>query len=104
MQIAGSACKICERNIVLALDGKFCLHCSAVVHRACDPRAKCHVCGQAFQGYERPSVDPIREAIVPRALRGGRNASTAVALLCAGVAGIIVILCYVLMEAWSLGH
>src|SRR5881396_2697693 len=99
MQIAGSTCNVCDRKVVLSLDGKFCPHCGIVVHRACEAETNCRVCGRAFREDEHPSVDPAREAVLPRALRE-RNTGVGVALLIAGVAGLVVILCYVFMELW----
>jgi predicted nucleic acid-binding Zn ribbon protein len=103
MEIAGRTCSICERKIVLSLDGKFCPHCGVIVHRACETQTKCHVCGQAFQENERPGIDPIWEAVLPRALRD-KNTSIGVALICAVVGSLVVIFYYVFMELLSRGH
>ena len=71
MQIAGSVCSICKRNVVLAAEGKFCPSCGIVVHRDCEPGDACVVCAGPFQEHERPSIDPTQDAILPRALRAG---------------------------------
>jgi len=81
MQIAGRRCRICERNIILASEGKFCAHCAAVVHLAREPRATCEVCGQPFHDFQKPKPDPISEAILPRALRPAKDGGPMVAAL-----------------------
>ena len=105
MQIAGSTCKICERKIVLGLDGKFCPDCGVVVHRACEPQTKCHVCGQEFHDCERPGIDPTREAVLPRGLRSSLSAGPPMAMLLAFVVVLLVIvLYYALIDVLSHGH
>jgi hypothetical protein len=91
MQIAGSTCEICHRTLVLSSEGKFCSRCRIIVHRACESQTECHVCGQPFQDFEPSVIDPIEEAVIPRGLRDV-NTGMGVALLVAGVAGLIVIL------------
>ena len=94
MQIAGNTCRVCERNIVLSSEGKFCCQCRTHVHITCDPRLKCDVCNQSFQQYERPANDPLGDAVTPRALRQGDPGLTAVALVCLGFALLIIIVCF----------
>jgi hypothetical protein len=81
MQIAGSKCKVCKRNIVLSNEGKCCVRCGIVVHSACEPQARCAVCDEPYQAYERPGVDPLNEAILPRALRLARSGGPTLAIV-----------------------
>src|SRR5512138_984713 len=71
MQIAGTQCSVCNRSIVIATEGKSCPGCGRIVHCGCEPSATCSACGKEFQGFDRPSADPLRDALVPRALRQG---------------------------------
>lgn len=103
MQIAGSKCKVCERNIVFSNEGKFCAHCGAVVHLACESQAKCGVCGQPFQQYEPPQADPLSEAILPPALRSTKSGAPTFAILMAVVLAILVIVAYYALQA-GLAH
>src|ERR1039458_2897285 len=93
MQIAGSKCKVCERNIVFANDGKFCAHCGTVMHLACEPQTKCSGCGQLFQQYEPSSVDPMRDALIPQVLRS-RSGGPVFAIVAAVFMLIVVLLIY----------
>ena len=89
MQIAGTECSICRHKITLSTEGKYCEHCSVVVHRDCEPSDKCSGCGQSFHFFERPSIDPIEDAIVPRALRATKSSGP---LFVIGVVLIVLLL------------
>ena len=91
MQIAGSVCKICQRQIVLSIKGKFYARCRTLVHMACDDRLNCDVCNQPFQQYERPAYDPISDSTIPHTLRPGAGGPTAVAVLCLGFGVLLII-------------
>lgn len=93
MQIAGTECRFCRQKIVLSTEGKYCEHCSVVVHRNCEPSDTCSVCGQSFHFYERPAVDPIGDAIVPRALRATKSSGP---LFVVGVLVIVLVLALIL--------
>jgi hypothetical protein len=80
VQIAGNPCKVCGQIITLSSEGKACPHCQTVVHAACDHNETCMVCSQAYRAYERPPVDPLSEAVLPRALRPARSGAPALAL------------------------
>jgi hypothetical protein len=80
MQIAGNGCRICGGQIIFANEGKACLHCGTFVHVTCELGAKCAICGQPFQNYEPPTPNPLREAILPRALRVPKSGGPAIAL------------------------
>ncbi len=69
MQIPGNTCKVCQQPIIFSNEGKFCARCGAVVHLTCLPQPECDVCGALFQHDERSEPDPLRDAVVPRALR-----------------------------------
>jgi len=99
-QIAGSTCKICERQIVLATEGKFCAHCSSFVHHACLHQDKCDICGQAFQSHEYSVRDPLRDAIIPYALRPGNSRISVAVILLAGVVGLMI---FVLLYSLTYG-
>ena len=92
-QIPGNNCQVCGQDIVLAAEGKSCPHCQTAVHLACEPRDTCTVCGQAYRLQERPQVDPLREAIVPPALRPARSGAPALAIfiMAALALGILII-------------
>ena len=98
-QIAGSGCNVCGRNIVLAAEGKFCPHCRTAVHRTCEPRDTCHVCGQTYCLQERPQIDPLEEAIVPRALRPARSGAPALAIF---IMAILIV--FILVTWFALTH
>ena len=103
VQIAGNKCKVCQQNLVLSTEGKFCKKCEVVVHVKCDSQPDCPVCGQPYSAYEPCKGDPAVEAFVPRALRpvmyGG-----AILLLIAGLAFVFVALYYVLFDAFAHAH
>ena len=101
MEIAGSTCSICQRRVVLAIEGKFCPCCGSVVHLACEPGDACGVCGRSFQRYERPSIDPTQDAIVPRALRTGSGGPVFVALAGVVAAVVVIVIIYALLHALS---
>jgi len=103
MQIAGNKCKVCKRNIVLSTEGKFCARCGTVVHRTCEAQAKCEVCGDAYQAYERPKADPLDEAILPPALRPAKSGGPTLALLLTTALGLLVIILWYAIE-YALAH
>ena len=103
MQIAGNKCKVCERNIVLSREGKFCAHCGTAAHLACEPSGQCEVCGQPFQEEERPKSDLMRDTILPRALRPVKSAGP-VLLLAALLAFLLFIAYYGFLELLASGH
>ncbi len=92
MQIAGSACKVCNHNIALASEGKFCPHCQTVVHLTCESDDTCRICGQRYEGYERPKFDPLTDAVLPPALRPARSAGPALAISVAALFGAMLLL------------
>ena len=92
MQIAGGTCGICKQKIVFSEDGKFCPHCNTVVHRHCELKNKCDVCGRAFQEQERPGIDPLEAAILPRALRASNSGGP---LFVVGLILIVLVLAFV---------
>ena len=94
MQIAGRICKVCERGIVFASEGKFCANCGTVMHLQCEPKTNCRVCGLPFQGWEPPEPDPMEEALVPPALRTGRSVGPGFAIGCAVVLALLLIAAY----------
>jgi hypothetical protein len=92
MQIAGNRCKFCERNIVLSSEGKYCARCGTFAHVACEPQSDCDACGQPFQEYERPEADPMRDAVLPRALRPASSGG----LLMISLMALMVILIFLI--------
>lgn len=80
MQIAGSTCKICNRGIVFADEGKFCAECGVVVHLDCECKPVCGVCGRPFQRYERAKPDPALEGMLPPALRAAKSSGPVFAI------------------------
>ena len=80
MQIAGNRCKVCAQKITLSAEGKYCALCQAVVHTACAPNDACSDCGQPYQLYERPKVDPLSDAVLPRALRPAKSGAPLLAV------------------------
>jgi hypothetical protein len=98
MQIAGSACRACGKPMVLAAEGKFCAGCNSYTHVSCEPEPQCHRCGQKFQRHIPTQPNPLRDAILPRALRS-ENSSAAVFFLIASLA-FLIILAYAL---WKYG-
>jgi hypothetical protein len=105
MQIAGNKCRVCEHTIVLSSEGKYCGGCAAFVHVTCEPAGSCPVCGQAFQEYERPKPDPMREAVLPRALRPARSGGPLmVALLILFVVVVFLVIYYAIETALARGH
>jgi predicted amidophosphoribosyltransferase len=103
MQIAGNKCKVCERNIILSTEGKYCARCGTVVHRACEAQAKCEVCSDAYQAYERAEVDPLSEAILPRKLRPAKSAGPTLAILLTTVLGLLAVILWYSIE-YALAH
>ena len=75
MQLAGSKCQVCGKSIVLAEEGMFCPQCDAAFHSPCAPEAVCSVCHAHLQRESAPTPDPLREAVVPRALRPPKNSA-----------------------------
>jgi hypothetical protein len=80
MQIAGSKCKICGHGIVLSTEGKFCRRCETVFHTACEPADTCAICGQRYEAQAPIKPDPLREALLPRALRPAKSGGPALAV------------------------
>jgi len=103
MQIAGNKCKVCERNIILSNEGKGCARCGTVVHRTCEPRAQCDICHEPYQAYERPKVDPLSEAILPRALRPAGSGGPTLALLLTTALAVLAIILWYSVE-YALAH
>jgi hypothetical protein len=101
MQIAGNNCRICGGNIILSRDGKFCAHCQTAVHLRCEPRSECGVCGQTYQDYEAPKADPLREAVLPRALRPARSGGPVFAIT---AAVLFALLTMMLWYIFAHGH
>jgi hypothetical protein len=105
MQIAGNKCKVCGRNIVFSSEGKLCACCGTFVHLTCELRGICDVCGERFHQYERPKADPMREAILPPALRPAKSGGPLLAgLLILFTALLVGIAYYGLMALWASGH
>ena len=105
MQIAGAICKVCGFSVVLASEGKFCPHCESVVHLACDTGETCAVCGQPYQAYERPEPNPLRDAILPRALRPARSGGPAFVIgVGIGLALVSVVMWFIVQYVLSHGH
>ena len=104
MQIAGSTCSICKRQVTFAVDGKFCVKCGIVVHHLCEPKDVCVGCGQPFENYEQPTTDPTRDAVIPRALRAPNAGPVFVVLVMVVVALLVIMGFYALMYALSRGH
>src|SRR4051812_6485876 len=65
MQIAGSRCSICKEPVILATEGKLCVHCAFAVHLHCEPNSKCSTCGNSFHHFQ-PQTDPFWNACDPR--------------------------------------
>lgn len=105
MQIAGTMCRACGQSIVLSDEGKFCARCGAAVHLTCEPKDNCAVCGQGYQAYERPESDPLRDAVLPPALRPSRSGGPAFAIA-VGVAILLlgVIIWFAIEYVLSRGH
>ena len=101
MEIAGNKCKVCDRNIVLSSEGVFCARCGTFAHITCEPEANCGVCGQLLRHFEPPIADPLRDAILPRALRPVKSGGP-ILLVIAGVALLVIVLYLCFM--YSLGH
>ena len=94
MQIAGRRCRICDREIILSGEGKFCASCGYCVHRACESRPVCAVCGKPFAFQERPAADPLSTSVIPRALRPTKSAAPLLAVL---MVLLMMLLVYYLM-------
>lgn len=103
MQIAGNKCKVCGRNIVLSAEGRFCAGCGTVVHCTCEAQAKCEVCGNAYQAYERPKVGPLDEAILPPALRYFKSGGPTFAIVSTTALGFLAIILWYAIE-YALAH
>jgi hypothetical protein len=104
MQVAGSNCSVCGRGIVLSKEGQFCSKCGRCVHLACEPLKSCSVCGEPLRQETPPDSDPLRDAILPRALRPGKVGPLAVALLISICAVLFFIIYDAIMEALAHGH
>ena len=105
MQIAGNTCKLCERRIILSIEGKFCAPCGTVAHLTCEPRAQCNVCDQLYQFFEPAKADPMADAVLPPALRptsSGIPMTAALLMLLLFFMGII--LCYAFLGSLASGQ
>lgn len=69
MQIAGTRCHKCGKQIVLATDGKFCERCGKFAHLQCESSTDCPACGSCFEVYKAPKRDVLAEAFDPREKR-----------------------------------
>ncbi len=104
MQIAGNKCKVCGRSIVLSKEGKFCARCGTFMHLACEPREDCSACGQPLRLETPPDTDPLRDAILPPALRPARSGPLLIALLVLVPALLFLIIYYAILNALAHGH
>lgn len=104
MQIAGSTCSICRRQVTFASDGKSCHQCGIVVHQLCDTEDVCGCCGRPFEKYEHPMIDRTRDAVLPCALRPRNDGPAFVALAMVLASLFIVIGFCMLMYVLSHGH
>lgn len=98
MEIAGKKCRVCNLNIVLSREGKFCPLCQLAAHLACEPRTTCSVCGQAFQDFHRPKADVLSEALIPTPLRQPRSGGAVFAV------STVLILAFVFILALLITH
>jgi hypothetical protein len=80
LQIAGNRCGVCGQNITLSSEGKYCAHCQTVVHTACESRETCGFCGRPYLFEERPQFDPLRDAVLPRALQPAKSGAPVLAV------------------------
>ena len=103
MQIAGNKCNVCGRNIILSNEGKYCVRCGTVVHGVCEPGAKCAICDEQYQAYERPRVEPLSEAILPAALRPAKSSGPILAILLTTTLALLAILLWYSIE-YALAH
>src|SRR5207248_1636416 len=53
MQLAGSSCGICRRNVVFDSEATWCARCSTVFHSQCIVRSA-DVCPTCQRDYDRP--------------------------------------------------
>ena len=53
MQLAGTNCEICRRNILLESDGTWCARCTTVLHRECLSAAG-NACPSCHRAYDPP--------------------------------------------------
>jgi hypothetical protein len=102
MQIAGNRCRVCAGQIIFANEGKVCVHCGDFVHVMCEQSANCAVCGRPFQNYLQPTPNPLREAILPRALRAPKSGGPEIAL----VVGLVFLLFGIVASfpTWLMRH
>ena len=100
MEIAGKTCRVCDLDIVLSREGKFCPMCKAAVHLTCEPRTTCSVCGRPFEDFDRPKADALSEAIIPTALRKPRSGGPVFAVSTL----LILVLVFILALLISHGH
>lgn len=61
MQIAGSTCRICAREIIFANEGASCAKCGIAVHLACCERFVCPACDGLLDRYEPPKTNTMPE-------------------------------------------
>lgn len=104
MQIAGSKCSVCGGDIVLSKEGKFCSKCGRCMHLVCEPLEDCSICGGTLRLEAPPDADPLRDAILPRALRPAKGGPLMVALLSLVAAVLFLIIYYAIMDALAHGH
>lgn len=105
MQVAGTKCAVCGHGITLASEGKFCGRCGTVAHPTCEPREACSKCGQPYQKYERPTADPLSDALLPLALRPARSGGPILAISVAvGFALLTIAMWYAIIHLQSQGH
>ena len=97
MEIAGSRCTVCERNVVFAEEGKCCTQCGIVVHQGCDSQSTCARCGRPYEVHQRPVADPIGDAVVPRSLRPNSPAAPVAIILIAALLLILMLLLFVML-------
>ncbi len=99
MEIAGSTCNSCKRPVTFAVDGKVCPNCRVVVHLGCEPEEVCGRCERPYEKCERPIPDPVRDALLPRALRMRSPGPTFVVLTTVVVAVLLIVSYYVIMDS-----
>lgn len=80
-------------------EGKYCPHCGTYVHIACKPEERCDVCGQSYHHAQRPKADPVRDALLPRALRPSKDAFPIVAMFLFLVIALLVVLVFVALKS-----
>jgi len=97
MEIAGVMCAVCGQKVVFAEDGKCCCYCRIVVHQTDAAESTCTRCGRAYEVYERPVADPVRDAIVPRRLRSTGPGGGVAAILIAATLLLLLMSLFFMM-------